>query len=65
MKQRTRIKRIKNRIYHPAYIYRARVRRMWVKAGETWGPRFATLIRARGNLSEVMREAYAKARAEP
>ena len=52
MKQRTRIRRIKDRMY-PGYIYAARQRRRWAEACAKW----------RG-LSEAMREAYEKARAE-
>lgn len=52
MKQRTRIRRIKDRMY-PAYIYLARVRRAWAKARQ-----------AGRSLSQAMRDAYAKAMEE-
>lgn len=52
MKQRTRIRRIKDRMY-PGYIYAARQRRWWAD------------INARmRSLSEAMREVYEKARVE-
>ena len=46
MKQRSRIRRIKDRMY-PAYIYLARVRRAWAKARQ-----------AGHSLSEAMRDAF-------
>lgn len=53
MKQRTRIRRIKDRMY-PGYIRLARIRRAWAKARQVGR-----------SLSEAMREVYEKARAEP
>ena len=50
MKQRTRIRRIKDRMY-PGYIQLARMRRAWAKVRQVGR-----------NLSEAMREAYEKAR---
>ena len=52
MKQRTRIKRIKDHMY-PDYIRLARMRRAWAKVRQ-----------AGRSLSEAMREAYEKARKE-
>ncbi len=52
MKQRTRIRRIKEQTY-PAYIYRARQRRMW-----------AVVRRAVRSLGAAIQEAYEKARRE-
>ena len=50
MKQRTRIRRIKDRMC-PGYIYAARRCRRWALVSAKWR-----------NLSEAMREAYMKAR---
>lgn len=52
MKQRTRIRRIKEQTY-PAYIYCARQRRRW-----------AEVRQAMRSFAEAMREAYEKARRE-
>ena len=52
MKQRTRIRRIKEQTY-PAYIYCARQRRMW-----------AVVRQAVRSLGAAIQEAYEKARRE-
>jgi hypothetical protein len=50
MKQRTRIQCIKDRTY-PSYIRRDRMQKAWDTARQAWR-----------NMSQLMREAYAKGR---